>query len=403
MANSNLTPDDITREALRVLHQKLNFVTNIVTEYDDSFAVEGAKIGNTLRIRQPIQYLTGTGATIATGTTIDSQENSVTLTVNSQRHVPMRFTSNEMTMKIDDFSSRHIEPAMAVLAAKIESDALSMVNKVYNEISAGTKVEFADVMDGRRKLMDNLAPGSDRYALLDTQANADLVNELKGLFNSPGEISKQNKEGLMGRTAGFDFYENTLMPSMTSGAEAGLAVYDVNGNQSHTYDKYIDATLAVVTGTKTIKAGDVFTIANVFRVHPETKVSTGELQEFVVTADHGGGAGTLNISPGIIITGPYQNCSAQAATGAAITFKGAASTAYKQSLLFQKGFACFATADLVLPSKGVMAASRQVYDGISMRMVQDYDVVKDRIYTRLDVLYGYKVLRPQLACKLRHT
>lgn len=194
MANSNLTPDDITREALRVLHQKLNFVTNIVTEYDDSFAVEGAKIGNTLRIRQPIQYLTGTGATIATGTTIDSQENSVTLTVNSQRHVPMRFTSNEMTMKIDDFSSRHIEPAMAVLAAKIESDALSMVNKVYNEISAGTKVEFADVMDGRRKLMDNLAPGSDRYALLDTQANADLVNELKGLFNSPGEISKQTKK-----------------------------------------------------------------------------------------------------------------------------------------------------------------------------------------------------------------
>ncbi|MHB1099383.1 MAG: P22 phage major capsid protein family protein [Burkholderiales bacterium] len=403
MANANLTPDDITREALRVLHQKLNFVTNIVTEYDDSFAVEGAKIGNTLRIRQPIQYTTGTGATIATGTTIDSQENSTTLTVNSQKHVPMRFTSNEMTMKIDDFSSRHIEPAMAVLAAKIESDALSMVSNVYNHIAAGTKVEFADVMDGRRKLVDNLAPGNDRFALLDTQANADLVNELKGLFQDSDAIKKQYKEGMMGRTGGFDFYENTLLPSHTTGAEAGGAVYDVNGNQSHTYDKFNDATLAVVTGTKTIKKGDVFTIANVYRVHPETKLSTGELQEFTVRTDHVGGAGTLDISPGIIITGPYQNCSAQAATGAAITFKGAASTAYKQSLLFQKGFACFATADLVLPTKGVMAASRQVYDGISMRMVQDYDVVKDRIYTRLDVLYGYKILRPQLAVKVLHT
>ena len=122
MANAVLTTDEITREALRVLHQKLNFVTNIVTEYDDSFAVEGAKIGNTLRVRQPIQYSTGTGATIATGTTIDTQENSVTLTVNSQRHVPMRFTSNEMTMKIDDFSARHVEPAMSVLAAKIEAE-----------------------------------------------------------------------------------------------------------------------------------------------------------------------------------------------------------------------------------------------------------------------------------------
>src|SRR5574343_1195673 len=120
MANSVLTPDDITREALRVLHQKLNFVTNIITEYDDSFAQDGAKIGNTLRIRQPIQYNTGTGATMATGTGADTTESSVTLTVNTQRHVPMRFTSNEMTMKIDDFSSRHIEPAMSKLAAMIE-------------------------------------------------------------------------------------------------------------------------------------------------------------------------------------------------------------------------------------------------------------------------------------------
>lgn len=403
MANNNLTVDDITRESLRILHQKLNFVTNIVTEYDDSFAQSGAKIGNTLRIRQPIQYLTGTGATIATGTTADTLENSTTLTVNSQRHVPMRFTSNEMTMKIDEFSARHIEPAMAVLAAKIESDALSMTHGVFNLVAAGTKVEFADVMEGRRKLVDNLAPTGDRFALLDSQANADLVNELKGLFQAPGEIARQNKEGMMGRTAGFDFYENTLMPSLTTGAEAGGAVYDVNGNQSHSYTKFNEATLAVVTGTKTLKKGDVFTIANVYRVHPETKQSTGELQEFVVRTDYAGGAGNIDISPGIVISGPYQNVSAQAATGAAITVKNAASTAYKQSLLFQKGFACFATADLVLPSKGVMAASRQVYDGISMRLVQDYDVVKDRIYTRVDVLYGYRILRPQLACKILHT
>src|SRR5574340_166398 len=402
MANAVLTPDDITREALRVLHQKLNFVTNISTEYDDSFAVEGAKIGNTLRVRQPIQYTTGTGATIATGTTIDTQENSVTLTVNSQKHVPMRFTSNEMTMKIDDFSSRHIEPAMAVLAAKIEADALSMIDKVSQEVQAGTKVDFADILDGRRILGNSLAPISDRYALLDTQANADMVNALSGQFNAQEVISKQNKEGMVGRTAGFDFYENTLLPSQTSGAEGGGSAYRVNGNQSHAYTKVVEATLAVNTGTKSIKKGDVFTIASVYRVHPETKVSTGELMQFTALADLTG-AGNLSISPGIVISGPYQNCSAQAGTGAVITFAGAASTAYKQSLLFQKGFACFATADLILPSKGVMAASRQVYDGISMRMVQDYDVVKDRIFTRLDVLYGYKVLRPQLACKIRHT
>lgn len=402
MANSVLTADEITREALRVLHQKLNFVGNIVRDYDDSFAQSGAKIGNTLRVRAPIQYATGSGATIATGTTADTLENSVTLTVNSQKHVPMRFTSNEMTMKIDDFSSRHIEPAMAVLAAKIEADALSLVDDVYNVVYAGTKVDFADIMDGRKKLVDCLAPEGDRTALLDTQANVDLVDALKGLFHDSSAVKQQYKEGMMGRTGGFDFYENTLLAGHTTGAEGGGVAYRINGNQSHTYTKINEATLAVNTGTKTVKAGDTFTIASVYRVHPETKTSTGQLQVFTVRTDFAG-AGTIDISPGIVITGPYQNCSAQAGAGAVVTFGGAASTAYNQSLLFQKGFACFATADLVLPGKGVMAASRQVYDGISMRMVQDYDVVKDRIYTRLDVLYGYRMLRPQLACKVLHT
>ena len=138
MANTLLTPDMITREALVVLHQKLNFVGNVTRDYDDAYANSGAKIGNTLRIRNPIQYATGTGATMATGAGADTIENKVTLTVNSQRHVPMRFTSNELTMKLDDFSKRHIEPAMSVLAAKIENDAFSMVDEVYNNVQAGT-------------------------------------------------------------------------------------------------------------------------------------------------------------------------------------------------------------------------------------------------------------------------
>jgi hypothetical protein len=392
----------ITREALRILHQKLNFVTNIVTDYDDSYAKEGAKIGNSLRIRNPIQYATGTGATMATGTGADTLENKVTLTVNTQRHVPMRFTSNELTMTIDDFSKRHIEPAMAILAAKIESDAFNMVDEVSNAVSAGTAVSFAEILQGRKKLVDNLAPVSDRCAILDTQAHVDTVDALKGLFHDSNAIKKQYKEGIMGRTAGMDFYENTLLPAHTTGAEGGLSNYLCNAVTaqvgSHTSPNSMS--LIVDTGTKTVKEGDVFTIANVFEVD-EAKTTTTRLRQFTVLADFTG-AGTITISPAIIATGPYQNCSAGAANNAALTFIGAASTAYNQSLLFQKGFAAFATADLVLPN-GTDFASRQVYDGISMRIIRDYDIVKDRILTRLDVLYGYKVLRPQLACKVWHT
>lgn len=403
MASNLLTIDQITKESLAILHQKLNFVTNIHTEYDDSFAKDGAKIGNSLRIRLPMSYSTGTGATIATGTGADSLQNQVSLTVNTQRHVPMRFTSNELTMKIDDFSSRHLEPAMAKLAALIENDALSMANKATNTIYAGTKVEFSDVMDARAALQNDLAPLDNRCAIMDPQGMVDLVVDNKGLFADQGQLSKQYKEGMMGRFAGFDFYENTMMPAHTSGAEGGLANYDTNSAtaQEGSYTSPNSWSLIVDQGTKSVTAGDVITIADCYEVHPETKQSTGVLKEFTVLTGSTG-AGTWTLSPALIASGPYKNCSATAANDKTITVKGAASTAYKQSLLFQKGFAVFGTADLVLP-KGVMAAARHNYDGISLRMVQDYDVVKDRIYTRCDVLYGYQVLRPQLATRILHT
>ena len=403
MANVNLTPDMITDEALKVLHQKCNFVGNIITDYDDSFAKDGAKIGNTLRIRQPIQYSTGTGATMATGTAVDTEQSQTTLTVSSQRHVAMRFTSEELSMDIDKFSKRHVEPAVAVLAANIEADALSVIDQVANTVHAGTAVAFSEILQGRKKLVDGLAPPGDRSALLDTQANVDVVDALKGLFQDSSEISSQYKEGMMGRTAGFDFYENTLLPSHTTGAEAGASDYDVNDASAGiiTGANLTSGSLIVDTGTKTITAGDVFTLPLVYSVHPESKASTGELQQFTVLTAQAG-AGTLSIAPPIITAGEYQNVSVAPANNAALTFLGAASTAYKQSLLFQKGFACFATADLVMPNNVHMASRRQ-FEGISMRLVSDYDIVKDRVYTRLDVLYGFKVLRPQLACKVLHT
>lgn len=406
MANRLLTPDDITRESLRILHQKLNFVGNVVRDYDDRYANDGAKIGNSLRIRLPIQYSTGTGSTMATGTGADSQENNVQLTINSQRHVPMRFNSNEMTMKLDEFSTRHVEPAMAKLAAMIEADALSMVDNVPNVVLAGTKVELVDVLSARKQLQDELAPLDNRCCLLDTQANVDMVDSLKGLFNDGGRISQNYKTGQMGNTAGLDFYENTLLGTHTSGTEGGGVVYDANNvtAQEGSYTSPNSMTLTVDTGTKTIAKGDVITIAGVNSVHPETKADTGSLKTFTVI---GGDTGTatatsLTITPALIATGPHKNASAAAANNATITVLGAASTAYKQSLVFQKGAFAFGTADLVLP-KGVHMASRQVYDGISLRLVQQYDVIKDRVYTRIDCLYGYLPLRPQLASKIWHT
>jgi hypothetical protein len=84
---------------------------------------------------------------------------------------------------------------------------------------------------------------------------------------------------------------------------------------------------------------------------------------------------------------------------AVVTFVGAASTSYPQNLAYHKDAISFATADLLLP-QGVDMASRQVHNGISLRIVRQYDINNDRMPCRIDVLYGYGVIRPQLATRV---
>ena len=397
MANTILTPTAVTRACLVILHQKCNFIGNINRQYDSSFAKEGAKIGSDLKIRLPNQYTVRSGATLSAQ---DTTETSTTLQVNTQKGVDLNFTSADLTLSLQDFTKRIIEPAMSVLAAAIESDALSMLNDVYQQVNnIGSAATFAKLLAGRKTLNDALTPEGKRSAILNTQDNADLVDALKGLFNDQAGLSKQYKEGAMGRTAGFDFYENTQLTNRTNGQRGGTPL--MNGSTSS------GATSIVTDGwtasaANRVKKGDIFTIAGVNRVHPETKADTGVLQTFTVTADtssDGSGNATIPISPEIISTGATQNVSALPADNAALTFHGNASAVYGQSILFHEDAFTFATADLVMPT-GVDWSAREELDGISMRMVRQYDINNDKFPTRLDVLYGYKTLRAQLACRL---
>ena len=395
MPNSLLTPVQITRKALSVLHQKLNFIGSINRQYDDSFAKSGAKIGDSLKIRLPNQYTVRTGATLSTQ---DTTETSTTLQVATQKGVDMTFSSSELTLSLDDFSDRILQPAMSVLAANMEADALSMALDVYNAVNnVGSAITFNKALAARKLLVDNLAPGTDRCLILNTQDNLDLVDGLKGLFQDSTEISKQYKEGIVGRTAGFGtIYENTLLGSQTTGTAATATTYTVNG--AITVNGTAAVTVAV--GATTFKKGDVFTVVGCNRVHPETKADTGVLQQFVVTADYAGGAGSLSFAPAIYTTLGAQNVTAGGMpNGAALAKVGAASTVYKPSLAFHKDAFTFATADLVMP-QGVDFAAREVFDGISMRIVRQYAISSDTLPTRIDVLYGWKTLRAQLAARI---
>lgn len=395
MSNSILTPTAVTRKALQILHQKLSFIGSINRTYDDSFAKEGAKIGTTLNIRLPNEYTVRTGATLSTQTTV---EQSTALAVATQRGVDLNFTSVDLTMNLQDFSDRILEPAMAVLAANIEADALTMALDVYQTVpNIGAAITLNRVLTGRKLLTDALVPNSDRTLLLNTQDNLDLVDGLKGLFQDSSTIAKQYRDGMVGVTAGFGtIYENTLLSSQTTGTAASATTYTINGAVTTN-----GASAAVVAvGATTFVRGDVFTVVGCNRVHPETKTDTGVLQQFVVTANYAGGAGTLNFSPAIFTTTGRQNVTAGGLpNGAAIVKVGGASAVYRPSLAYHKNAFAFATADLQMP-EGVDFAAREVYDGISMRIVRQYRIGTDDFPCRLDVLYGFKTIRAQLAARI---
>lgn len=389
MANSILTATAVTREALRVLHAKSTFLGSINKQYDPSFAKDGAKIGDSLKIRLPNQYVVRTGINMAAQ---DTTESSTTLQVATVKGVDLNFSSQDLTMSLDDFSTRIIEPAMSVLAATIESDVLSTVIKDVYQSSNNTSaaITLANVAGGRKKLQDALAPDDNRYCLLSTNDNLQLVDALKGLFAPSGKISSQFNEGVMGRALGMDFMESTHLSNQARGAGAN---YVVNGaNQT-------GSAITVGTGTGLVDVGSIVTFVGCNRVHPETKVDTGQLMQFVVTATNATNATSVTISPAIVTSGAAQNVSASPTTAQAMVITGTASTAYGQSLVYHRDAFCFATADLVQP-KGVDFAARETMDGISMSIVRDFNIADRSFPCRLDVLYGFKTLRAQLACRL---
>jgi hypothetical protein len=378
---------------LRILHQKLNFIGSINRQYDSSFAKDGAKIGTDLKIRLPNEYTVRTGATLSTQTTT---ETSTTLSVATQKGVDTTFTTSELTLSLQDFSERILEPAMSVLAANIEADALTMALDVYQAVNnVGSAVTLNKVLTARKLLTDSLAPSSNRTLLLNTQDNLDLVDGLKGLFQDSGEIAKQYREGMVGRTAGFgDIYENTLLASQTTGTSASATGYLTNGATQS------GSTIVVDTGANTFKRGDVITFAGVNRVHPESKADTGVLQQFVITTDYAGGAGSIEVSPAVVATGGRQNVTNTIADNSAIVKVGGASAVYKPSLAYHKDAFTFVSADLEDVSKYGAWGAREVMDGVSMRIARQYAIGTDTIPCRIDVLYGYKTIRAQLAARI---
>jgi len=402
MANSLVTIDMVTREALRIAHEKCQFIGTVDRQYDDAYAKTGAKIGSALRVRRPNQYTRTTGSRVMS--VQEQAEATTSITLATQDHVDMSFNSAELALSIDEISDRYIAPAMSVLMSGIESDFLAYATKATYNVAgtAGTPpTDLVAVGAARAKLNQYLAPkDGNRFIQCDSVTMGGMVNGLKGLFQDSSQIKDQYREGMIGRTAMADWYENDRMWTLTNGS-------DVTGTT--------DATSLVTDGGSTVDmhttvavsaqvVGEVFTISGVYACHPETKAPYSSLQQFTITAI---GASTTTVSPTIYLTGPKQNvCKSDGTTLATtdfnsktLTFVGAASTSYVQNLMYHKEAFQFVTADLPLMG-GSASCARRSQDGISLRVWQDGDIRNDELLMRIDILYGFAALRPEWACRI---
>lgn len=402
MSNTLLTIDMITKEALEIAHEKCNFLGTINRDYDDSFAKNGAKQGSTLRIRNPVQFTRRQGSRVMN--VQDALDTSQTLTVATQDGVDMKFNSAELSLSIDDFSKRYLEPAVSTLVSNIEADILVDVTKsVYNFAGTpgavvGASGDISAIGAARAKLNQQLAPQmkGSRFLQLDSVTMGSVTNGIKSLFQ-PGEVvSKAFNEGLVGRSQMADFYENERTWTMSNSA-------DVAG----TLDNYTvvegDADLTVTGFSAAPTTGMVFTIAGVYDCHPETKQAYSHLKQFTVLASST--TTTINFAPTIRLTGARQNVAAAdgttaaPSTTAAVAFFGSASTSYRQNLMYHKDAFTFVTADLPLMEDAATCV-RKNKDGLALRVWKGSDIKNDELLMRIDILYGWKAIRPEWACRV---
>jgi len=388
----------ITRKALEILENNLVITRNVNRQYDDSFAVEGAKIGSTLRIRLPDRALVTDGAALQVQ---DDNEQFTTLTVASQKHIGVNFTSAELTMQLDDFADRVLKPRISQLAASIDADVANAFRTIGNSVGTPgtTPATSLVLLQAQQKLNENAAVMSPRYATVNPAANAGLVEGMKGLFNPTDTISKQFKNGMMG-TGVLGFDEINMSQSIKQFTTGTRGATGNTTSAAVTAEGATSIALTVASGA-TIRAGDVFTVADCFAVNPQTRESTGSLFQFVSLTDvtASGTAVTVTVAPMYSANHALATVNSLPGNSKAVVFVGAASTQYAQNLVYHKDAITFATADLLLP-QGVDMASRAVHNGISLRVVRQYDINNDRMPCRIDVLYGYSTIRPQMACRL---
>lgn len=403
MANTLLTASVITKEFMAILHNSMNVTRNVDHSWNSLFGKSFGPIspaGATVNIRVPVML---THRTSWQMNVQDVVEKSVPLTINVTRGVDLDFSDAELSLSIDDLSRRVIQPAASKLAAMVDSYvATYMIQNTYNAVGTpGTSPNNASFfLDANRRLNEMLAPiGGRRVAVITPRTESTMVGPLAGQYNPQPWVSEMFEKGAMplSTALGLEWYSSALLPAHTCGTRT---------NSTPVVATYTGATRTfTITGAGnavTYAKGDVFTVAGVYAVNPETKTQYGFLQQFVVeqnaTSDSSGNL-TLVASPEAIATGAYQNVSKLPSSSDAITNLGTSNTSYEQNLVFAPEACAVAFAELPI-HKDAEECYTISQDGISLRYWRASDIINGRVLARVDVFFGVAMTRPELCVRV---
>jgi hypothetical protein len=410
MSNNLLTISKITNEALMVLENELTFTGQVDRNYDDQFAVVGAKIGQTVNVRRPGRFIGAIGPNLVVE---DFNETSVPVTLSTQFQVSTQFTTQDLALSLDMFSDRILKPAIATVANKMDRDGLvTAKNNTANIVgTAGTApTGLITYLTAAAYLDSEGAPRDGRRSCtIEPFTSSTIVDSLKGLFVPTSQISSQYTKGLMGRdSGGMNWYMDQNVVSQTFGSYASATlscnVTTATGFLTSGWAYSSNITIGAASAAATLNQGDTFTIAGVFAVNPQNRQSYGKLRNFVVqstTAIGSGGTATVTVVPAVITAGQFQNVSVTSSGSQTVTPFNNTGVTSPQNILMHRNAFTLACADLELP-EGVHFAGRASDKelGLSIRVVRQYTINNDSIPTRLDVLYGWAPLYPELACRI---
>jgi hypothetical protein len=410
MANTMLTAAIVAREALMILENNLVIAEKVYRGYEPEFDknINGYKIGDTVTIRKPAQYVLRTGPVMSAQ---DTTEGSTSVTVSNQIGIDFSFTSTDLTLKIGDLAERVIEPAMVRLADKVDLDIFNLYSNINNWVGTpgNTMSNFDSFAAGTERLNNGSVPLEDRCAVLSPRDKRGMLAAIAGpasIFNEKA-VGEAYRRGILGTIDGVEAYGVQNVATLATGTRTNGTN---NSGVPTTYaaSKDVGTQTLAVTGLGalgTVAAGEVFTLAGVFDVNQINKVAQTYLKQFTVvnaaTAD-GSGNATLTIRPAMILTGAYQNISAAPATNAVLTWLGAASTNFRQNMIFHRNAFALVMVPMIRP-EGAVKCSRMTHKGISVRVIPVYDGTNDNNAWRLDILYGVKVIDERLAVRISGT